>query len=109
MRKNEAATYRCCHTKAWLRWTRGVRNRGEVIRFSSTLLLFPDCRVVLGGDTYLRDEQLTDVRIPLLVDRDQLLADLLAQPTGTFIYPGNTIAFATTWEQASPAQVKDYL
>lgn len=95
----------------WLRTAAEVAevHLGEVIRFSSALLFFPDCRVVLGGDICLRDERLADVGIPLLVDRDQLLADLLAHPPGTFAYPGNTIKFTATWEQANPAQVKDYL
>lgn len=76
----------------WLRTAAEVAkvDLGEVIRFSETLLFFPDCNVTLGSDIYVGTDRLDEVQIPLLVNRDHLITDLLANPPGTFAYPGNT-------------------
>ncbi|QGU07234.1 hypothetical protein COCCU_06480 [Corynebacterium occultum] len=65
--------------------------------------------MAVGGEIYLNNEKLKDFPVPLLVDRDGLIDDLLAHEPGTFFYPGNTLNFTSTWEEATPAQVKDYL
>ncbi|MGC2864137.1 hypothetical protein ACMG4H_04640 [Corynebacterium glutamicum] len=73
---------------------------GQAMKFSPKRWLFPDF-------SFTYDDQ--DFVMPLIVDFDSLINDLLANRPGAFHYPGATLSFPNEWEDLSRKQIQDCL
>ncbi|OKX81745.1 hypothetical protein [Corynebacterium glutamicum] len=73
---------------------------GQAMKFSPKMWLFPDF-------SFRYDDQ--DFVVPLIVDFDSLVNDLLAHQPGAFHYPGATLSFPNEWEDLSYKQIQDCL
>ncbi|MGP6173085.1 hypothetical protein [Corynebacterium sp. A21] len=84
---------------------------GEVIRFSEDLFFFPDCTIPIGDDIYLGNEKLSEITVPLFIDRGSVIDDLLRHEPGSFARPGTheVVSFPPSWREASTADALDCL
>ncbi len=73
---------------------------GQAMKFSPKRWLFPDF-------SFSYDDQ--DFVMPLIINFDSLINDLLAHQPGFFHYPGVTLSFPNEWEDLSRKQIQDCL
>lgn len=73
---------------------------GQAMKFSPKRWLFPDF-------SFTYDDQ--DFVVPLIVDFDALINDLLSHAPGAFHYPGATLSFPKGWDSLSQKQIQDCL
>ena len=73
---------------------------GQAMKFSPKRWLFPDF-------SFSYDDQ--DFVVPLIINFDSLINDLLAHQPGAFHYPGVTLSFPNNWEDLSHKQIQGCL
>lgn len=83
-------------------------NLGDPMRFSESQIFYPDCTTSVGGDIYVENEKLSHIRIPLFINSETVIEDLLRYEPGAFRLEGNMKQFSS-WNEVSSEQAKDYL
>ncbi|AGF72463.1 hypothetical protein [Corynebacterium halotolerans] len=81
---------------------------GEAMKFSATRFFFPDCTVPVGGDIYIGNQRLSQIRVPLFIDSESVIDDLLDHEPGSFSL-ADGVAFVSSWKVATPDQAQDCL